>query len=687
MPYLVGVDTGGTFTDFALYDTNTHLFTLYKRPSTPDDPSEGLVRGLRELLSAQSVPPNDVTGLTHGTTVATNALVQDRLDEVGMITTAGFRDILELARQRRPHTYDLDVQKPRPPAPRRLRLEVGERIDALGRVELPLDEADVCEAAATLKKAGVAAVAVCFLHSYRNPAHERRARTLLRRLLPGVLVTISSDVLPEFREYERFATTALNAALLPVMQQYLGRLASRVRRLGATARPRVSNSFGSTVSIRTARESPIASIYSGPSAGVVGATTVAEAAGLRDLITLDMGGTSTDVCLVRDGAPLVSRERETAGWPVVTPSLDVHSIGAGGGSVLWADDGGYLRVGPHSAGAVPGPACYGLGGSSATVTDANVLAGRLSPTRSLADRLKIDAELARRAMNKDVVNPLGLSVERAIEGTFMVLTSNLVRAVRSVSVERGYDPRDFTLVAYGGAGPMHASQLASDMGISSVLVPESPGVLCALGLMMAGIKAELSQSRPMTVDGDGSPSLCRTVERIFVHLERRASRWLKAEDADSSTATTQRVVEVGYLGQGFQVPVPVDGAIARPADLRRVTDRFHRMYEERYGYALPGEPIRLVHFRLQVSAAGPDIPLRETPPGDGRPGRARIGVRDAYMGPDAGVTPSAVYRRTDLQPDDRLQGPAIVEQMDSTTIILPGQEAHVDRYRNMIITV
>ena len=687
MPYLVGVDTGGTFTDFALYDTDTHLFTLYKCPSTPDDPSDGLIKGLRELLSQESAFPDTVTGLAHGTTVATNALIQDRLGDVGMITTAGFRDILELARQRRPHTYDLDVQKPRPPAPRRLRLEVRERMDAWGRVELPLDETDLAKAAAILKEAGVPAVAVCFLHSYRNPTHERRARTLLRRLLPGVPVTISSDVLLEFREYERFATTALNAALLPVMRRYLGRVESRVRRLGIPARPRVSNSFGSTVSIRTARESPIASIYSGPSAGVVGATAVAEAAGLGDLITLDMGGTSTDVCLVRDGSPLVSRERETAGWPVATPSFDVHSIGAGGGSVLWADGGGYLQVGPHSAGAVPGPACYGLGGHAATLTDANVVAGRLSPASSLANRLKVDGELAWCAMKKDVAGPLGLSLERAVEGTLMVLTSNLVRAVRSVSVERGYDPRDFTLVAYGGAGPMHAPHLAAEMGITSILVPESPGVLCALGLMMAGIRAEFSQSQPMTVDGDGSPSLCRIVERTFVRLERRAARWLKAEDADSSTAMTQRVVEVSYLGQGFQVPVQVDGTIAWPADLRRVTDRFHKMYEERYGYALPGEPVRLVHFRLRVSAAGAAVTLRESPPGDGGPERACIGVREAYMGPDAGVTQSAVYRRTDLRSDDRIEGPAIVEQMDSTTVVLPDHEAHVDRYRNMIISV
>ena len=689
MTYFAGVDTGGTFTDFVLFDTETQTLRLHKYPSTPHDPSAATVEGLGEVLPEQGITPAELASLAHGTTVAINAVLQDRLPDVGMITTEGFRDILELARQRRPHLYNLDIEKPRPLAPRRLRLEVPERVDVHRRVLTPLDEEAVTQAAERLRDAGVPAVAICFLNAYGNSVHERRARTLLRRSFPRVLVSISSEVLREFREFERFSTTTLNAALLPVMRRYLDRLGRRVKALGVSSPPRISSSYGGTVALRTAKERPTVTLMSGPSAGVVGAAAVAGASGYQDLITLDMGGTSTDVCLVHGGTPLISRERHVGGWPVLEPSLDVHSIGAGGGSILWVDEGGFLRVGPQSAGASPGPACYGLGGGRATVTDANLVARRLSPSRELGDRVALQEAPARRALETDVCGPMGFSVERALYGANGVLASNLARAVRVVSVERGHDPRTFTLVAFGGAGPMHATQLAAEMDIGAVLVPEAPGVLCALGLLMADVRAEFSQSHVLALDGGGgrhAPSSHRTVERVFEGLERRASRWLRSEGIDRSSAGTTRVVEMRYAGQGHQLPIVACSDGSPGGAVERLLEDFHAAYEEGYGYARRGTPVEMVHFRLQVRAPGPQPELKARPPGDGDHGRARTSTREVYLGQEHGFAECPVYWRPSLEPGDRVPGPAVIEQMDSTTVLLPGQEADVDQYMSLLVS-
>ncbi len=694
MTYFAGVDTGGTFTDFVIFDTETQTLHLHKYPSTPHDPSAATVEGLGEVLPEQGITPAELDSLAHGTTVAINAVLQDRLPEIGIITTEGFRDVLELARQRRPHLYNLDIEKPRPLAPRRLRLEVPERVDVHRRVLTPLDEGAVTRAAERLREAGVPAVAICFLNAYGNSVHERRARTLLKRSFPRALVSISSEVLREFREFERFSTTTLNAALLPVMRRYLDRLGRRVKALGVSSPPRISSSYGGTVALRTAKERPTVTLMSGPSAGVVGAAAVAGASGYRDLITLDMGGTSTDVCLVHGGTPLVSRERQIGGWPVLEPSLDVHSIGAGGGSILWVDEGGFLRVGPQSAGARPGPACYGLGGTRATVTDANLVARRLSPSRNLGDRVALQEAPARRALEADVCGPMGFSIERALYGANGVLTSNLARAVRVVSVERGHDPRTFTLVAFGGAGPMHAVQLAAEMDIGTVLVPEAPGVLCALGLLMADVRAEFSQSHVLALDGNGrdhAPAprgavAHRTVERVFAGLEGRASRWLRSEGIDRSSAGSTRVVEMRYAGQGHQLPIVAhaDGSPAGAVD--RLLEDFHATYEEGYGYARRGMPVEMVHFRLQVRAPGPQPELKARSPGDGDHRRALSSTREVYLGQEHGFGECPVYWRPSLEPGDRVPGPAVIEQMDSTTVLLPGQEANVDQYLSLLIS-
>ncbi len=690
MPLLVGVDTGGTFTDFVLFDNETHKLVQYKYPSTPEDPPQALLNGLKTLLEQESYEPGQVASLMHGTTVATNTVLQDRLPEIGMITTLGFRDILELGRQRRPHLYNLDVEKPRPPAPLRLRLEVNERMDAEGNVQVPLDEEELHNIINRLKAADVPAVAVCFLHAYKNSSHEEMARAALHRLFPESLVSISSEVLREFREFDRFSSTAVNAALLPIMRGYLDGLDRRVRSFGVPNAPLICSSYGCNVSIQSAKEMPITTMVSGPSAGVVGAVAVAGASGFSNLVTLDMGGTSTDVCLIQEGAPLVSRQREMGGWPVTVPSVDVLSIGAGGGSILWIDEGGFLQVGPQSAGASPGPVCYNLGGDRATLTDANLVARRLNPARNLGGLLKLHPSLAEQPIREQVCEPLGFTVNAALDGIFKVLNSNLLRAVRAVSVERGYDPRECALVAFGGAGPLHATQLALEMGIGTVLVPESPGVLCALGLLMADVRGEFSQSHlliPMYSGQNKDLNASETIENVFARLEEQASRWLRVERIDKATVSTTRTIEARYAGQGHEMAISADECVTGSQGVQKLVERFHETYEDRKGYSAKDTPVEFVHFRLQVSAPGarPKIPTR--PPGDGNHSRATQGARAIYLGEGTDFSECPIYWRLLLAPDDRFQGPAVIEQMDSTTLILPGQEVYVDEHLSLIIDV
>lgn len=684
MRYLVGVDTGGTFTDFTLLDTHTQNLIFAKHPSTPNDPSEGFVAGLEGLLADVGSDPSEIAALSHGSTVAINALLQDRVDDIGMVTTAGFRDVLELGRQQRPHHYDLDAKKPRPLAPRQLRLEIRERIDASGGVAIPLNENDIEAAADILQKANVSAVAVCFLHAYRNPVHEKRCRAILRKLLPGVEICISSDVLRELREYERFSTTTLNAALLPIMRRYLGNLRRKVKKGGLQVKPRISTSLGGVTSFAAGEQRPVDTLFSGPSAGVVGASVIAQQSGVNNFITFDVGGTSTDVCLVREGVPLVSRERRVAGWPVISPSLDVHSIGTGGGSLLWIDEGGFLRIGPASAGANPGPACYGLGGTNPTVTDANLVAQRLSTEKPLGGHLILEPDTAKAVFQEQIAKPLGLTIDQALRGTYMVLGSNLVRGIRTVSVERGHDPRDFTLIAFGGAGPMQATQLAREIGIATVLVPEAPGVLCALGLTQAGIRAEFSQTRTLVMD-EARGMVWRTVEGVFKELEKRATIWVRREGIDSSTVETSRIIEARYLGQGHQLPVAIGNEVTETKGLHKMVEDFHTLYRNQYGYHHEDSSIQSVHFRLQITAPGARPKPRPGRTGDRRPERALIGQRKAYIDEASGFVPCPIYWRPRLEPADRIVGPAIIEQMDSTTVLLPDQEAQVDQYRTLAI--
>ena len=484
--YALGIDVGGTHTDIELVAIGGGESYRHKIASTPDDPARAVTEGTREILALSRIAPEQIVYFAHGTTVATNALVQGRTASTALVTTRGFRDVLEIRRQRQPHLYNLRVEKPAPPVPRHLRYEIGERHYLFGRDDVEPDPREIESLAAALAAAGVEAVAVCFLHSYDDPTHERSVGAQLRQALPGVFVCLSSDVVPEPREYERTSTTAINACLGPVMSGYLARITTGARGNGLVAEPTILQSNGGVASADDAAMLPARALASGPAAGVMGALGVADAVGLDDVITFDVGGTTADVCLVERGTPLVASEREVAGYPVRFPMIDVHSVGAGGGSIAWIDSGGFMHVGPRSAGAAPGPAAYGRGGELPTVTDACLVLGHLSRNGLLAGRLPLHIDAARRAIETRIAEPLSMSVEDAAAGMLTLLNENMVQAVRVISVERGFDPRCFALVAFGGAGPLLAGALARELAIETVLIPPCPGLLCAQGLLVGG---------------------------------------------------------------------------------------------------------------------------------------------------------------------------------------------------------
>ena len=667
----IGIDTGGTFTDVVLVDNARGRTTTTKVPSNPADPAEAILRGLDEILAMTGTPGDRVGFIGLGTTLATNAVLQNRLGRAALVTTAGFADVLELARQRRPHLYDLDAPVPRVPVARGDRIEVAERIDAAGMVVTPFDAAAFRRELARLD-GGVEAIAVCLLHAYRTPVHEHAVREIVAAMLPDVPVSLSSDINPEFREYERFATTAMNAALLPVMARYLAQFASGVAARGVTVAPVVIQSNGGLVSPQTLARRPIDTFFSGPAGGVVGALRVAEAAGIGDLVTLDIGGTSTDVCLIRDGRAARTMVRDMAGLPVRVPSIDLHTIGAGGGSIAAVDAGGLPTVGPESAGARPGPACYGLGGVRPTVTDANVVLGRLDPKFLLGGRMEIDAAKAEAAIATGVATPLGIGVQEAAAGILEIATVNIAGAVRVISVERGEDPRGFALLAFGGGGPLHAAEVAESMGMRRVLVPRHPGITCAIGLLGAERRADFG------ITCLAAPDQAEVaVTAAFGALRDRAEAWRAGERLDDMQVETS--LELRYRGQSSELSVPLAGRF----DAARLADAvaaFHDLHEARFGYAMRARDVEIVTARLTACKALPGLPPEQASVRrEGAPRRREAWFRAT------GFAPTPVLDRDTLDPAAVLHGPLIVEQMDTTTVVPPGWSLRVDGLGNLVL--
>ncbi|MCC7486065.1 MAG: hydantoinase/oxoprolinase family protein [Burkholderiales bacterium] len=678
--YRIGIDVGGTFTDFTLLSAAEGSVSFHKVPSTPHDPSEAIAAGIADLLSMHRIAPAGVSHLGHGTTVATNLVIERKGALTGLITTRGFRDVLEIGRQTRPHLYDYGVVKPPPLARREHRIEVTERVDASGAVVRALDEAEVERAAGTLKAEGVSAVAICFLHAYRNPEHERRARAIVTRLMPDAYVSVSSEVLPEFREYERLSTTVLNAAVGPRMERYLDRFVERVRALGVGVDPFTVHSNGGLMSVQAARGFPVRTCLSGPAAGVMGAAAVGAAAGYGNLVTFDVGGTSTDVSLVWRGTPLFSSSGRVADYPVKAPMVDIHVIGAGGGSIAWMDDAGALKVGPRSAGAAPGPAAYARGGTEPTITDAMICLHRLNPVALLGGRLPVDEAAARDAVERRVARALNLSLEAAAEGVIRIADANMSRAIRAVSTERGYDLARFALFAYGGAGPLHAIGIAIECGIPTVVVPREPGTMCARGILLSDVSFDFVRSEIAALAPAGWPRLME----LFAGMRAEADAWLERERVAAADRDFRRHVDARYQGQNFEVIVSFDGEPA--SDIGAFAQAFHDAHRREYGYALPGRAIEVVNCRMRALGRVAKVPLKPLAAAGARQ-PAPAGRRAVYHDRAHGWMDTPVHARGDLGAGAEIAGPAVIEEMSSTTVLGPGQRALVDAIGNLVVTL
>jgi N-methylhydantoinase A len=676
----IGVDIGGTFTDVVTLDGEGRL-GLAKVPSTPKDLLEGIAAGVRRILAVSGATPAQVERFIHGTTVATNAILEQKGAVTAILATAGFEDVLELGRQKRARMYDLDMEGETPTflAPRRRRIGIRERLDARGAVLTPLDEAQVREAVSALRAQGVHAIAVCYLFSFVNPAHERRTRELIRELAPEVSVSLSSEVDPTFREYERTCVTAFDAYLGPVVKRYLAGLGETLRDLGVPAVPLIMRSRGGIVSAALAAEQPVTLFLSGPAGGVIGATFAAERSGVRDFVSLDMGGTSNDVAVVRGGQPLIASEGWIGPYPVRSPMVDVSTIGAGGGSIAWLDAAGGLRVGPRSAGAEPGPACYGRGGDQATVTDASLLLGYLDPARFAGGTMPLDVGAAERAVAA-LGARLGLDTMTTAAGIHRVVNARMADQIRLVTIKRGYDPREFALVVLGGAGPVHGAPLADEMGMSEVIVPEAPGVLAAFGLLAAAIEhhhARTLQGRADALDLDAA-------NRCLAALDAAGRARMAAEGVSADAVRVAYSADMRYVGQAYELDVPVAAPVAAP-QLPEILADFHRVHERVYGYARPAQPVEFVNFRAVHTFPLPRPALRPPRRHAGTLADARLGERRAWFAPE-GFAATAIYDRARVPAGARIVGPAILEQADTTTVVPPGHVAIADDSGNLRLT-
>ncbi len=690
--YRIGIDIGGTFTDGILIDAESGEVKTSKVLTTPTDPSQGFIDAVRKLLD-DGVLANEVEHVVHATTVATNAIIEGKTAPVAFITTAGFRDMLEIARQIRPSLYDLQFEKPPALIPRRFCYEVKERLEASGDVVTALDEESVRAAASQIKDAGISAVAVCLLHSYRNPVHELAVGRILEEEIPGVAVSLSSSVVPEFREYFRASTTVINASVQPIIANYLETIERRLSEDGLNGELLVMQSNGGVYSSDAAAKRPVFMVESGPAAGSVAAASIGTELGSGNVISFDMGGTTAKASLIRDGRPSVTKDYTVgaaaqsgagafggaSGYPVRTPVVDLVEVGAGGGSIGWVDSGGALRVGPHSAGAEPGPACYGRGGDQPTITDANLVLGRLDPTYFAGGDIQLDQNAARLAIEKQCGSKLGLSVEATAHGIIEIATTAMVNALRLVSVQRGHDPRDFLLVALGGAGPAHAVRIAEELGANRVLIPTEPGTASAMGLLSTDIRLERITTMINRLD-EVDPV---KVGEAFDQMKSRGLAELEEAGSAHSSERVEQAIELRYYGQSFELTVPAPEGEFDERWLEALADRFHSAHEQAYGFRVDNEPVELVNLRS--TAVGE---IRK--PGMRPLNRSTASLNDAlksnrpvYFDADSNFLDTPVYDRVALPSKAEFDGPAIIEEKDSTTMVPPGWHVSIDRFGNL----
>ncbi|MEZ5497902.1 MAG: hydantoinase/oxoprolinase family protein [Steroidobacteraceae bacterium] len=686
---LIGVDVGGTFTDVVFTDTERNRTLTHKLPSTPDDPSRAVMRGVKEICGSADVAVGAVQHIYHGTTVATNAALTHRGSRAGMITTRGFRDIVHIGRHQRPHHYSIQQSIPwqdRPLVQRRYRKVVDERISVPnGEVVVPLAEEQVRQAARELRDAGVKAVAICFLFSFVNPSHEKRAKAIVQDECPDLFVTCSHEVSPQFREFERFTTTAMNAFIGPLVRDYVGRLAKGLAGEGFKGEVHIMRSNGGVAPSRAIVELPVYTLMSGLAAGVLGGAWVGELAGRRNVITLDIGGTSADIGVVTDGrfGEASARDTYVADYPILVPMIDLHTIGAGGGSIAYLDAGGAFRVGPQSAGAVPGPAAYGQGGTDATVTDANIVLGRLDVKSFLGGDMALDAGAARTAVQA-LAERVGLPLREAAEGIVTILNANMANAIRARTVQKGIDPREYALVAAGGAGPLHGAEVAQMLGIPEVIVPPHPGITSAIGLLTTDLKYDMVRTSFAVSTHIDAAQLTSDLDSMEASLRAQ----LASEGIDPGEANYERSADARYVGQGYELRLSLPAGQIDDASMAAALADFHRLHTQEYGHHFEQSPIELVNLRLSAIASVPKIGAPAKPAAgslaEARLRSAAVVFRDGGV---LGEFDTTFYDRNKLPAGCRFDGPAIVLQTDSTTVVPPRCVAQVHDSGAIIISL
>jgi len=693
--YRLGIDIGGTFTDAMLINEQTGEVLIGKVPSTPADPSIGFLEATERIMAYGGLAPEAIAYLIHGTTVATNAIIEGKGAKTGFITTEGFRDLLEIQRQVRPSLYDLQFDKTPPLVPRYLAYEVPERLDARGNVLVPLDVDAVRRVARQLKAEGVEAIAVCFLHAYLSGEHERRAGELVLEEFPDVVLSVSSEIAPEFREYVRACTTVINAAVRPVVQRYLQSIEERLRARGVPAELLIMQSSGGVMTFQAAAEKPVFMVESGPAAGVIAAAHLGETLGQYDLISFDMGGTTAKTSLIRNGRPRITKDysvgaqagagigaSRAAGYPIRTPVIDLVEIGAGGGSIAWIDSGGILRVGPQSAGADPAPVCYGKRGTEPTVTDANLVLGRLAPEHFLGGEMALDVDSAYRAIEEHCARPLGLDVLAAANGIIEIANNAMINALRLISVQHGYDPRDFAMVAFGGAGPLHANRLAAEMKIPRLIVPRAPGIFSAMGLLVTDVKHDYSVTRIRQVQHADANEL----SVVYEELEARGCEALERQGVPENQMRFDRIVDMRYVGQSYELSIALPPGKLDSDSLMHAVEEFNSEHARAYGFSAATEPTEFVNLRLTAVGAIAKPRTAEVPPvGADGVAPALLDRRPVYFTEAGGFVESPLYDRYRLGSGAVVQGPALIVEFDSMTVVHPGYEATVDRFGNLII--
>ena len=674
----LGIDVGGTFTDFLLFNGSTGEIHLLKTPSTPQDQSVGILTGIQDLVAETKVPPSDIQGLLHGTTVSTNIVLEEKGAKVGLLVTENFEQVLHLARSQTPGPLAgwIIMQKPDPLADLELTRGVKERMNARGEVVTPMDEAHARTLIQELVDGGAESITVSLIHSYANPVHEQRLKMLIQEVAGDISISLSSEILPEFREYERTLVTVMNAYVGPSMRRYLSGFEEKLRSIQFSPHVNIVRSDGGLMSVARASESPVHTMLSGPAGGVSGAAFLASLAGHPNALGFDMGGTSTDVSLIQDGRPTISRQTTLGYYPIKVPSVEVHSVGAGGGSIAHVPMTGALRVGPESSGAMPGPACYGRGGDEPTVTDANVVLGRLPPSL-LGGDMALDVKAAEEAVGK-IGRALGLDLHQAAQGMLDIVNENMFGALRLVTVQKGLDPRDFAVVAFGGAGPLHGNAMAMLAGCYPVIVPPTPGVLSALGFLYSDVKNEFAQTYVRNIDDIDAGQ----VHDILTRLGREARTWLQEEDISEQDQELQYEADVRYFRQGYEFSMHIDPGSMTNGGLRDFEARFGTAHERLYGFKLE-QPVELVNLRAVGTGKVDKVQFPEFSLEDRDPSKAMVEQHRVYF--DGNFEQTNIYDRNLLRAGNHVVGPAVLTQKDSTTVIHPGHVGEVDRFLNILI--